>query len=261
MAELGVPILMYHDVSPDPDPAFRRYAVTVREFTRQMRWLAAAGYEPIDLDALLAARQGRGVLPVRPVVITFDDGLQSCVDHAAPVLRAHGFTAVFFLVTGLMGATSRWMRAEIDMELPLFGWETARELSATGFQCGAHTVTHPRLTALDPARCREELSIARVRLEQELGRPAAHLAYPFGDWNTAVREIAAEAGYETACSTRRGLSAPDDDPLALHRVTVYGHDGLARFKSRVRTGLARGERLGLVLAGVTDRFRSERSEP
>lgn len=261
MPEPGVPILMYHDVSPDPEPAFRRYAVTVREFSQQMRWLAESGYEPIDLDVLLAARRGHGTLPAHPVVITFDDGLQSCADHAVPVLRDHGFTAVFFLVTDLVGATSRWMLAEIDVELPLFGWETARALAGAGFQCGAHTVTHPRLTTIDPARCHEELTGARQRLEQELGRPAAHLAYPFGDWDAAVREMAAEAGYETACSTRAGLSAPDDDPLSLRRITVYGHDGLSDFGSRVRTGVVPGKRLGRVLDDVTDRLRSGRSKP
>lgn len=261
MAEPVVPILMYHDVSPEPEPAFRRYAVTVREFTRQMRWLADAGYEAIDLDALLAARRGQGELPAHPVVITFDDGLQSCADHATRVLRDHGFTAVFFLVTDQVGATSHWMRAEIDVELPLFNWKTAVELVEGGFQCGAHTVTHPRLTRLDPARCREELARARARLEQELGRPAVHLAYPFGDWDDDVREMASEVGYQTACTTRPGLCAPDDDPLVLPRITVYGHENLADFKARVRSGLDPGERRGRMLDRVTDRLRSEGRKP
>lgn len=257
----AVPILMYHDVSPDPDPAFRRYAVTVRDFTRQMRWLAASGYEAIDLDALLAARRDGHCPADRPVVITFDDGLQSCADHAVPVLRDCGFTAVFFLVTDLVGETSRWTRDDVGVALPLFGWDTARELAAGGFQCGAHTVTHPRLTGIEPARCREELAGARARLEQELGRPAAHLAYPYGDWDADVRDMAAEAGYLTACSTRPGLSGPGDDLLALRRITAYGHDTLADFKSRVRTGLALGERLGRVLGDVADRLLPGGSRP
>lgn len=246
---------MYHDVSPEPDPAFRRYSVTAGEFARQMTWLARSGYETIDLDGLLAARRGQRDLPDRPVVITFDDGLRSCAAHAVPVLRERGFTAVFFLVTDLMGATSRWMRAELGVEFPLFDWETAGTLAAAGFQIGAHTATHPRLTTLDAGRCRAELAGAREQLERELGRPAVHLAYPFGDWNAEVRGIAAETGYATACSTRPGLSDPGDDPLALHRVTVYGHDSPAAFRCRVRTGRAPGERLGRVLEAVADRFR------
>lgn len=246
----GVPILAYHDVTPDPHPAFRRYSVTTIEFERQMRWLAEAGYTALDMDSLSEVRRGERVLPPRAVVITFDDGLLGCAEHAVPVLADHGLTAVFYLVADLVGTTSQWMREDPGVDLPLFGWDTARELLAVGFQVGAHTASHPRLTRLDDARCRIELSGARERLERELGTPILHLAYPFGDWDPRVKELARAAGYETACSTRRGLSRADDDPLALHRVTVYGHESFADFRSRVRTGRSLGERFGRVLGGV-----------
>jgi peptidoglycan/xylan/chitin deacetylase (PgdA/CDA1 family) len=257
----SVPVLMYHEVSPSPHPSFRRYTVTVREFTRQMRWLATFGYQAIDMDSLARARVGQGSLPKRPVLITFDDGFQGCADHAVPVLRAHKFTAVFYLVTGLMGQTSRWLVPELGLELPLMTWDTARGLVAEGFQCGAHTVTHPRLTGLDPARCRAELTHARSRLETELGRPIVHLAYPYGSHDHAVQVIAAEAGYVTACSTRAGLSGVEDDLLALHRVTIHGHDSLIDFACRLRTGSAWRERLGQALGDMAHRFGRGRGSP
>jgi peptidoglycan/xylan/chitin deacetylase (PgdA/CDA1 family) len=253
-----VPVLMYHEVSPTPHPSLRRYTVTVRQFARQMRWLAALGYQAIDMDALVRARLGQGSLPKRPVLITFDDGFQGSADHALPVLRAHDFTAVFYLVAGLMGETSRWMLPEVGVELSLMSWETARVLAAEGFQCGAHTVTHPRLAGLDPARCRAELVDARRRLEDELGRPVVHLAYPFGSYDPGVQGIAAEAGYVTACSTRAGLSGADDDLLALHRVTIYGHDSLFDFACRLRTGTAVRECFGQALGGVMRHFHQRR---
>jgi peptidoglycan/xylan/chitin deacetylase (PgdA/CDA1 family) len=207
------------------------------------------------MDALARARTGNGALPKRPVVITFDDGYQGCVDYAVPVLRAHRFTAVFFLVAGLMGETSRWLLPELGVELSLMSWDTARTLAAEGFQMGAHTVTHPRLADLDPARCRVELVEARRRLELEVGRPTVHLAYPFGSYNRAAQAMAAEAGYVTACSTRAGLSGADDNLLALPRISIYGHDSLLDFVSRLRTGSAVREHLSQTLHRVTHRFR------
>jgi peptidoglycan/xylan/chitin deacetylase (PgdA/CDA1 family) len=253
----AVPVLMYHEVSSSPEPGFRRYTVTAREFRRQMRWLAAFGYQPIDMDRLVSARLGRASLPKRPVVITFDDGFQGCVDHAVPVLRSHNFTAVFYLVSGLMGETSRWLLPDLGTEFSLMSWDTARALAAEGFQCGAHTITHSRLVGLDPSHCRTELVDARSRLEDELGRPVVHLAYPYGSFDQAVQLAAAQAGYVSACSTRAGLSGADDDLLALHRVTVYGHDSLIDFASRLRTGSALGERLGQVFGNVAHRFRAQ----
>ena len=250
-----MPILMYHQVSAIPAREFRRYTVTVKEFARQMRWLAASGYRAIDLDTFARARRGETGLPDRPVVITFDDGFQGCADHAVPVLRSRGFTAVFYVVSGHVGGTSAWMRATLGIELPLMSWETVRSLAAEGFEIGAHTVTHPRLTELDRAHCRAELVNARRRIEAEVGRPAAHLAYPFGAYNATVRELADEAGYLTACSTRPGLSDAADDRLALHRVNVYGHDSLLDFAFRVRLGTSLGERMARALGRMTGRLR------
>jgi peptidoglycan/xylan/chitin deacetylase (PgdA/CDA1 family) len=240
----AIPILVYHEISPHPRPAFLRYTVTVRNFARQMRWLAALGYRAINMDALVRGRRGHGKLPKRPFVITFDDGFQGSVDHAVPVLRAYGFTAVFYLVAGHMGGSSRWMTAETGLELPTMSWDTARGLSDGGFQCGAHSVTHPHLTQVTPAQCRAELVDGRKILESELGCPVVHLAYPFGSYDETVLDVAMEAGYSTGCSTRPGLSRADDDFLALHRVKVYGHDSLPNFISRVLTGTSVRQRLG-----------------
>lgn len=259
-ARTRVPILMYHEVSPHPHPAFRRYTVTPRAFARQMRWLAAFQYRPIDMDTLLRARSGAGALPKRPVVITFDDGLQGSVDHAVPVLRAHGFTAVFYLVAGLMGETSRWLRSELNMDLPIMSWDTARSLAESGFQCGAHTLTHPRLSGLDPSHYRAELADARARLEAELGRPVVHLAYPYGSFDAAVQRAVAAAGYLTACSTRPGVSGPDDDLLALQRVSVYGDEALVDFVCRLRMARPVPKRLRYLLRAAARRVTG-RPEP
>ena len=252
----GVPILMYHQVSSHPLPGFEKYTVAPRAFAAQMRWLARAGYVSVSLDALLAARAGGPALPHRAVVITFDDGFAEAVEHAAPVLQALGMTAVFFLVAGLMGGTSAWLRAERGIELPLIDWGTARELCATGFICGAHSVSHPRLAELPSAARRDELRRSRAMLEGGLGRRVDHLAYPYGSYDAEVRVAAADAGFRSACSVRIGLSGPDDDALALHRVPVTGGDGLADFICRVRTGRAAGELLQRKALGAWRALRS-----
>lgn len=231
----SVPILMYHEVARRAPAGFEKFVVSPVAFARQMRWLAWRGYTAIGLDLLLDAREGRAALPVRPVVVTFDDGFQECVDHAAPVLKAYGFRAIFYLVTGFMGATSRWLRPILGFELPIMSWSSARALLDAGFDCGAHTVSHPHLTLLSTDACRGELAASRAELEAELGRAVRHLAYPFGSYDAAVRACAEEAGYRSACSVRIGLSAVGDDRLALHRVPVSGTDSFADFVWRLRT--------------------------
>ncbi|HEU4648135.1 MAG TPA: polysaccharide deacetylase family protein [Gemmatimonadales bacterium] len=216
-------------------PGFEKYTVTPRAFALQMRWLARAGYSAIGLDAVLTHRAHATELPRRPVVLTFDDGFRSCVERVVPVLQTYGFTAMFYLVAGLMGQTSRWLQATHGFELPLIDWPTARRLTDAGFHCGAHSMTHPHLPKLAPASCRYELAESRRLAEQEVGQEVVHLAYPFGSYDAAVRQMAAEAGFRSACSVKLGRSPPDDDPLALRRIPVTGTDTLLDFVCRLRT--------------------------
>src|SRR6185295_16888660 len=189
----------YHQVTPHPHPAFRKYSLTPDEFARQVRWLRRRGYESVGLATLAAWQQGRDGLPRRPVVFTFDDGFRDVAVHAAPVLRAHGYGAIFFVVSGLVGKTSEWLVVERGCEAPLMDWDALEALRADGFEIGSHAVSHPRLNALPIAECRAELMEARATLTRRLGATIDHLAYPFGTWSESVRSAARDAGYATAC--------------------------------------------------------------
>lgn len=231
-----VPILMYHQISASPLAAYARYTVTPRTFAQQMALLAAFGYTAVTLDAVLASRAGGEPLPARPVVLTFDDGYAEAVHHATEILPRHAFTATFYLVSGLIGTTSRWTLDTRGIEIPLIDWSTARDLPRAGFTCGSHTMTHRRLAELPNQACRSELVESKQRLQDALGCEVAHVAYPFGSVNDAVEAAAREAGYRSACSVGAGLSPLDDDPLRLRRVPVIGGESLAAFACRVWCG-------------------------
>jgi hypothetical protein len=47
-------------------------------------------------------------------------------------MEAHGFSATFFLVAGLMGDSSRWLVAERGIEFPIMSWDDARHWNARG---------------------------------------------------------------------------------------------------------------------------------
>ena len=232
----ALPILMYHQVTPRPAPGFEKYAITPEAFAAQMDHLRRAGYESVTIPELRRRRVAGEPSLGRVVAITFDDGFRDCVDHAVPILQSRSLTATFFLVAGLGGKTSEWLRVERSLDLPLMDWDSARRLESSGFSCGAHGWTHARLTALSPSACREELRASRSRLEDELGPEVRDMAYPHGCYDQATQALVAENGFESACSVRPGLSGRDDDPLALHRVHVEGRDSLATFRNRIRSG-------------------------
>jgi peptidoglycan/xylan/chitin deacetylase (PgdA/CDA1 family) len=227
---------MYHLVSDEVRPSFDGYTVTPTQFAAQVRTLSRLGACSISPEDLRAAHQEGRSLPPRPVVITFDDGFRDCLRHAAPVLHEAGLRATMYVVAGLLGKTSRWLAPEGLTHLPLISSAEARELEQAGIECQSHSLSHPRLAELDTADITRELSLSRSVLEDELGHPVRHLAYPHGSYDARVQAEAREAGYLTGCTTRPGKAVAYDDVLAVPRVKVDGRRGSADFLARLTTG-------------------------
>jgi peptidoglycan/xylan/chitin deacetylase (PgdA/CDA1 family) len=76
------------------------------------------------------------------------------------------------------------------------------------------------LTALSNAQANEEIANSKQELEQAVGCEVRHFCYPYGWYRTEHQEMAAEAGYASATTTRRGRVHAGDDAFALRRVMV-----------------------------------------
>jgi peptidoglycan/xylan/chitin deacetylase (PgdA/CDA1 family) len=93
---------------------------------------------------------------------------------------------------------------------------------------GAHTLSHAMLAKHGADRVRAELVGGKRILEEHLGRPVRHLAYPVGDRSSAGQRefaLASEAGYASAVTTRPGLifAGHRHHLTALPRVSVNGN--------------------------------------
>ncbi len=91
---ISIPVLLYRGVSRVKRGEPR--AVPKLEFDVQMRALEKAGYHPITVAQLAAYWDGKGSLPEKPILITFDDARAETVDNADPVLKAHHLQATAF---------------------------------------------------------------------------------------------------------------------------------------------------------------------
>jgi len=107
-------------------------------------------------------------------------------------------------------------------------WREAKDMAKDGLTAfGAHSVRHVSLLGLPERALRDEMEGSRRRIEAQLGRPAAHFAYPFGGpKNAGAREfrMARELGFSTALTTRHGnvMPAHADALHALPRLSVNG---------------------------------------
>src|SRR5680860_1045334 len=81
--EITIPILTYHNFTKDEGSS---YKINIVEFEKQMNYLAIHNYSVISLSELLAGLRA-GQLPLKPIVITVDDGFKSTFTLAYPVLK------------------------------------------------------------------------------------------------------------------------------------------------------------------------------
>jgi len=87
-------------------------------------------------------------------------------------------------------------------------------------EIGAHTQTHPNLTALPPEEQRSEIAGSKQWLERLIGRPVTSFAYPFGAWSRTTAELVREAGFLRAATTEEGCASQYSDPYATPRMLV-----------------------------------------
>ena len=235
-----IPILMYHGIRDGESQArhpYFRTTTTPAVFAWQIGYLARSGYQSVRPDeaAALLLRPERG--PAKPVVITFDDGLQDFYTAALPVLRKYGMSATVYLPTACIGQTARKFHGRDCMT-----WAQVRDSHREGIAFGSHTVTHPQLKALADGAIRRELEDSKKTLEDELGAPVSSFSYPYAfpetdiPFRSRLRAMLEETGYSDGVSTIIGTAGRRNDPYFLRRIPVNAWDDIRLFQAKLEGG-------------------------
>jgi len=93
-------VVTYHGVRPGGyesiDPALDGSLISAEALRSQLR-LLKAGYNVVSAEDVFQWLERDQTLPVRSVLLTCDDGLQSCLTDMVPVLRDEGLSCLFFV--------------------------------------------------------------------------------------------------------------------------------------------------------------------
>lgn len=111
------------------------------------------------------------------ISLTFDDGMETQLDNASPILKKHGLKGTFFVITGNLNS---WRKRPDD-------WA---RLAAEGNEIASHTVNHPcmlKSIEIHSQTYTAEMMLREIRDSSEsiiarLGvRRGLTFAYPCGD--------------------------------------------------------------------------------
>lgn len=218
MSGSGTIFLMYHELELpgramcQNDPGYLRYILRREDFEAQMEDLTQSGWRGVSVGEAVQS------FAEKTVCITFDDGCETDLLAAAPLLQERNFGGTFYLTTGFLGKPGYLSHAQV------------RELSAMGFEIGCHSMTHPYLTDLDDNNLQREVSGAKQQLEQILGKPVEHFSCPGGRYDRRVSQVAQQAGYRTVATSQIQVNSRSSDPMKLGRVAVMRSTSLPAFR-------------------------------
>jgi peptidoglycan/xylan/chitin deacetylase (PgdA/CDA1 family) len=118
---------------------------------------------------------------------------------------------------------SRWAGREIVSDpdaLPMSTQQVRRLLQGGVVSVGAHTVTHARLTGLEPEQKFAEIEQSRLACAELTGRLPACFSYPFGEFDDESAACLRETGFEVACTSDPELVWQHGDVMRMPRIGV-----------------------------------------
>ncbi len=227
---VSVPVLMYHDIAhriSDPE------TVVPPAFAAQMEWLYGMGYHAISFSELgsLSDQSAK-----RAVIITFDDGYVSFLDHAGSLLAEYGFKCAINVIGNSIGGF-------VSGNDPRLSWDECRYLARTGLvEIGCHTYglhswygSQRRQSAVTVfnTRLEQDLAVFQKVYTREMGHPAMILAWPYGMHDGTSIEIAKRAGFAFILNSEPGYLRLDGDQRDIPRLTIGHNSDFSSFRTQI----------------------------
>ncbi len=219
--ELRLPVLLYHSVT---EAETGEYAVTAETLEDDLKALAERGYETVSLAQLMDFVDGKGSLPEKPILLTFDDGAPGFAQNALPVLQKYGMKAVLSVVGGFSSGEmteTEAMDAQTLRELCLY---EGIELQSHSFSLHLYGQRHGarRLEGESEADYRalleRDIWAMEVWAKREGLRLLPGFAYPYGQVEPGAEAILKENGFRATMNSEPYVNLLERDPESLYQL-------------------------------------------
>lgn len=218
----GFPILEYHQIANETDPISETYNVKPAEFSAQLDYLQEKGYTTITLQDFMRVKHGKGNLPAKPIILTFDDGYVDNYTEMLPILEAHNMKAVVYVITNEIGKPGYLTLEQI------------KDMQERGIEIGSHTADHLSLKLLDKDLRLHEIRDSKIFLEWSGLETIYSFSYPNGAYDDEIIEMLKNEKYLTAVTGDVGLNNLETDQYLLKRVHIRKPTfGIWEFKWRL----------------------------
>lgn len=222
---MKLPILTYHrvlsrtDINQITSRKERIYTLEDSLFEQQMIFLKDNGCSTVSFYEIDKHLNSLYTLPLNPVILTFDDGLEDNYYITFQILKKHNFKATFFIVTTFVGKEG------------YMSWQQICEMSDMGMEIQSHTHTHCNLNESSDEEIRKELALSKDIVEGKINKKVDVLALPDGRGaKNSVKQIALNLGYLFICTSIFGGNNINKRSFYLKRLSIKHNSDMFQFK-------------------------------
>ena len=218
-----LPVLMYHHLSENAK-ALGPYVITPAQFRHDLLTLRERGFETVTAAQLIAFADGKGTLPEKPVLITFDDGYESFYTYAFPILQELQMTALLSVIGTY---TEQYSHSDDhNVAYAHVTWEEIAAMAQSGLvEIGNHT--YDLHTLNDRKGCRikpgedeetyramlkADIQSLQDRLTALLGQAPTVFTFPYGSVCSQGCAVVEEMGFRVTlgCEEKVNTLTPGD---------------------------------------------------
>ncbi|ALW83696.1 hypothetical protein AUC43_00395 [Hymenobacter sedentarius] len=235
-----IPVLMYHKIPDAPLETKHKIYVTKENFEKHLAYFQKQKLTPITFADYLKFANGELPLaqfPARPIILTFDDGYTDNYTNLLPLMQQYGYRGVMYLLGDFEVRHNQWDLAADPTEprSEIMDLAQKRAFVAAGWEIGAHTMSHLRLTTLPPSEAAQEIQRSKAELEATLQTQIVSFAYPYGDSNDTVKKAVREAGFTLGVSTDTGGMHLEDDRMQVFRINMFPNESASSLFKKTST--------------------------
>jgi len=220
---IAVPIIMYHSILKNSH--LGKYVITPAEFEDDIRYLSERNYNTITMTDLINYVYNNGDIPLKPVIITFDDGNLNNYIYGRPILEKYRMKAVVSIIGSYTEAFSQPPYPTADPTYAHVSWDQIKEMAASGyFEIQNHSYNLHSINKRNGAKRRKGESLESYRnmlaadimklqgkLREHCGIIPNTFTYPFGAVSRESDTILRELGFKASLSCLEGVNLINRD--------------------------------------------------
>ncbi len=231
-----LPILMYHSVLNSRKGA---YIISEKQFENDLQTLMQLGYQTVSASQVIAYAEGRGTLPEKPIMLTFDDGHFNNLYYTLPILKRFNAKALF----NVIGEFSEYSSVSGDNDNPNYShltWEEMKILKESGLvEIGNHSYSlhryRPRFgvskmqkESLETYRSliENDTMMLQNKIKYATGSFPQAYAYPFGKYNEYSEKILADCNIKmTLTCAEKGNVIVFNNTSSIKKLNRFNRNG------------------------------------